>query len=72
MLEFKDECLKAVIIIMLNDVKEYMLIKNEEIQNRSVHSFAQTVWTYSIPSMKRHSYQLLRAYSLINRIIDGI
>lgn len=65
MLEFKDKCLKAVIIIMLNDVKEYMLIKKEEIQNRSVHSLVQTVWTYSIPSMKRHSYQLLRAYSLI-------
>ena len=64
MLEFKDTCLKTV-ILMLNDVKEYMLIKNEEIQNGSVHPFVQTVWTYSISSMKRHSYQLLRAYSLI-------
>lgn len=31
MLEFIDKDFKAVIVIMLNNIKEYMLIKNEEI-----------------------------------------
>lgn len=31
MLEFIDKDFKAVIVIILNNIKEYMLIKNEEI-----------------------------------------
>lgn len=31
MLEFTDKDFTAVIVIILNNIKEYMLIKNEEI-----------------------------------------
>lgn len=64
--EFTDMNFKSVIIIVLNYIKKYMPIKNEQIGKCL---FVQSAAIYSMPSMKKYSSYLHRVYSRIESLI---